>query len=68
MIAATIAQNGRVTTQASMIARKTFQLTPPSPLAKPVPVTAEVTTWVVETGSPKSEASWMMMRLRPSRR
>ena len=36
-----------------MIARKTFQLTPPNPLARPVPVTAEVTTWVVETGSPK---------------
>ena len=38
------AQKGKVTTQASMIARKTFQLTPPYWLAKPVPVTADVTT------------------------
>jgi hypothetical protein len=43
-IAAMIAQKGRVTTQASIMARKTFQLTPPNWLAKPVPVTAEVTT------------------------
>ena len=34
MIAATMAQNGRVTTQASMIARKTFQLTAPRPAAQ----------------------------------
>ena len=26
-----------------------------------MPVTAEVTTWVVDTGSPKSEATWMMI-------
>ncbi len=56
-----MAQNGRVTTQASMIARKTFQLTAPNWLARPVPVTAEVTTCVVDTGRPKSDASWMMI-------
>ncbi len=60
MTAATIAQNGRVTTQASMIARKTFQLTPPRPLPSPVPVTADVMTCVVDTGSPKCEARKMM--------
>ena len=43
-MAAAIAQNGSVITQASAMERKTFQLTPPKWLAKPVPVTAEVTT------------------------
>lgn len=33
-----------------MIARKTFQLTPLRPVARPVPVTDDVTTCVVETG------------------
>jgi len=39
-----------------MIARKTFQLTAPNLLARPVPVTAEVTTWVVDTGEPKQRS------------
>jgi hypothetical protein len=44
-----------------MIARKTFQLTPPNRPASPVPVTAEVTTCVVDTGRPRNDAIYMTM-------
>ena len=41
---------GKVRSQASAMLRTTERFTEESPLAEPTPITAEVFTWVVETG------------------